>query len=203
MSHGVLARPAFPASRTSSQPSSPPSRAVWWELRGSALESLSLGMSQGKIQIQTHMPSSQTHLTLPQVIVTSEKHVQVKSPGNSEKTKIYIYTSVCISYCIISTWSSFALPVTLFLQDEDCFDGLQLTGGGAQSHQRPTLWGWIQEDWWCPPVSGWPCVQPCHQSRPCPKGTMLQPGRCENPFRVAASGTHTDLEESHWNSPTN
>lgn len=161
------------------------------------------GCPKVKTQIQTHTPSSQTHLTLPQVTVTSEKHVQVKSPGNSEKTKIYTYTNVCISCCIISTRSSFALPVTLFLQDEDCFDGLQLTGGGAQSHQRPTLWGWIQEDWWCPPVSGWPCVQPRHQSRPCPKGTMLQPGRCESPFRVAASGTHTDLEESRWNSPTN
>lgn len=69
-------------------------------------------------------------------------------------------------------------PLILSLQNADCFDRLQFTGGGAESHQRPPLWWWIQEDGWCPPVFGWPCVQPCHQSRPCSKGTMLHPVRC-------------------------
>lgn len=45
MSPGPWARAASPTSRTSFQPSSPASRAVWWGLRGSALESLSLGTS--------------------------------------------------------------------------------------------------------------------------------------------------------------
>lgn len=72
-------------------------------------------------------------------------------------------------------------PVILSLQNADSFDRLQFSGGGAESHQRPPLWRWIQEDWCCPPVFGWPGVQPCHQSRPCPKGTMLHPVKCVLP----------------------
>lgn len=48
MSPGLLDRPASPGWKTSSRPSSPPSRTAWWEQRGFDSGSPSSGTSQGK-----------------------------------------------------------------------------------------------------------------------------------------------------------
>lgn len=110
---------------------------------------------------------------------------------------IFTYISVCRSCWIISTCSAFALPATRFLQDEDRFDRLQLTGGGAQSRQRLTLRGWVQENGRRPPVSGWPCVQCRHQSRPCLKGSESCE-ICDKVRRHKHTGTNLKTSVSSW-----
>lgn len=169
MSPGVWVTQAFPESKASSQPSSPHFRTMPSERRGSALESLSLGMFQGRGQTQArHILSNRNTSDIldVEIITWGIDHlvlcVYVKVLWSNMEKCVYL-----IQFC-------FSMP----MQDADCFDRLQFPRGGTQSHQRPSLWGWIQEDWHGPPVSGGLCFQPRHQTRLCPKGTRLYQARC-------------------------